>query len=164
MARLARSVATLRVIEDNLVPERISSVLGCTPTHAQRKGDRVPMRESERVVGFGSWRLDATDTEPEEVDSQVSEILAKLTSNLEAWRALGKQFRVELFCGWFMDEGNEDLSISPGNMIALGARGIECNLIFTRPALMLNLAVNSDALRPSAAARPISANRRLRLR
>jgi hypothetical protein len=47
------------------------------------------MKGSERAVGFGSWRLDATDTEPEDVDSQVSEILAKLTSNLGAWTALG---------------------------------------------------------------------------
>jgi len=86
------------------------------------------------VVGFGLWRLDATDTEPEDVDSQVSEILAKLTSNLEAWSALGKQFRVELFCEWFMDEGNEGLSISPGNLIALGVRGIELQLDIYAPS------------------------------
>lgn len=134
MARLARSVATLRFIGDNLVPEEISSVLGCTPTRAHRKGDRVPIKDSERVVGFGLWRLDATDTEPEDVDSQVSEILAKLTSNLEAWSALGKQFRVELFCEWFMDEGNEGLSISPGNLIALGVRGIELQLDIYAPS------------------------------
>ena len=134
MARLARSVATLRFIGDNLVPEEISSVLGCTPTRAHRKGDRVPIKDSERVVGFGLWRLDATDTEPEDVDSQVAEILAKLTSNLEVWSALGKQFRVELFCGWFMDEGNQGLSISPGNLIALGVRGIELQLDIYAPS------------------------------
>jgi Domain of unknown function (DUF4279) len=134
MAQLARSVATLRIIGDHLVPDEVSTLLGSSPTHAQRKGDQIPIRGGERVARFGMWRLAATDTEPEDVNSQVTEILEKLTSDLASWRSVAGQFQVNLFCGWFMQEGNEGLSISPANLVALGERGIELDLDIYAPS------------------------------
>ena len=128
MAQLARSVATLRIIGDDLVPDEVSKLLGGTPTHSQRKGDAIPLKSGERVARGGMWRLAATDREPEDVDAQISEILEKLTPDIESWRSLAGRFRVNLFCGWFMEEGNEGLSISPANLVALGERGIELDL------------------------------------
>ena len=134
MARLARSVAALRIIGDDLIPEEVSSLLACEPTHAQRKGDRIPIKSGELVAKFGMWRLSASDKEPEDVDSQVAEILAKLTTDLDAWASLASRFRVNVFCGWFMNEGNEGLSISPANLVALGERGIELELDIYAPS------------------------------
>lgn len=134
MAQLARSVATLRIIGDDLIPDEVSALLGCSPTHAQRRGDHVPMKHGERVASFGMWRLAATDTEPENVNSQIGQILEKLTSDLASWRSLAGRFRVNLFCGWFMEEGNEGLSISPSNLVALGERGIELDLDIYAPS------------------------------
>ena len=109
-------------------------LLGCEPTHAQRKGDRTPVKSGERVAKSGMWRLLASDKEPEDVDSQVAEILGKLTADLDAWGSLSSRFRVNLFCGWFMNEGNEGLSISPSNLVALGERGIELELDIYAPS------------------------------
>ncbi len=134
MARLARSVASLRIIGDDLIPEEVSSLLACEPTYAQRKGDRNPSKSGEREAKGGMWRLLASDEAPEDVDSQVAELLGKLTSDLEAWRSLTSRFRVDMFCGWFMDEGNEGLSIAPFNLAALGERGIQLELDIYGPS------------------------------
>jgi len=119
---------------DDLVPEEVSSLLGCEPTHAERKGDRIPANAGERIARSGSWRLRATDKEPENLDSQVAEILGKLTQDLSAWRALTARFRIDLFCGWFMEKGNEGVSISPATLLALGERGIELGLDIYAPS------------------------------
>lgn len=133
MARLARSVATLRIIGDDLVPDEVSKLLGGTPTRAHRKGDEIPLRGAQCLARTGMWRMAATETVPEDVDAQISEILGKLTPDLESWRSLASRFRVNLFCGLFMEEGNEGLSVSPSNLIALGERGIELDLDIYAP-------------------------------
>lgn len=96
MAHLARSVATLRIIGDDLVPEEITSLLGAPPTRAERKGEAIPTRKGQRIAKTGGWRLEATAREPEDLDAQVSEILSRLTSNLEAWRTLRERYRLDL--------------------------------------------------------------------
>lgn len=129
MACLARSVASLRIFGDDLQPDTVSKLLGCAPTRAWAKG-HVELGKSGRefTKKSGGWRLDASDTEPENLDGQVSEILAKLTSDLGAWAELGRHFQVDLFCGWFMEASNEGVSVSTATMRALAERGIELSL------------------------------------
>ena len=74
------------------------------------------------------WSLSASDSEPENIDAQVSEILAKLTDDLVAWKKLSEKHDIDLFCGLFMEASNEGLSISPATLNSLGARGIELAL------------------------------------
>lgn len=74
------------------------------------------------------WRLRAKETEPENLDGQVSELLGQVTSDLSVWSDIATRFRVDLFCGWFMGSGNEGVEISPETMIALGQRGIQLSL------------------------------------
>ena len=84
MAHLQRSVATLRIIGDDLVPERITELLGCEPTASQTKGQIIRGHKTgqEIVMKKGMWRLEATDCEPEDLDRQVPELLGKLTQDL----------------------------------------------------------------------------------
>ena len=70
------------------------------------------------------WFLIAAVREPEGLDAQVAEILGKLTDDLDVWAARARRFDLEVFCGWFMDETNEGVRISPKTLAALGARGI----------------------------------------
>jgi Domain of unknown function (DUF4279) len=65
---------------------------------------------------------------PEDTDGQVAEILGKLTDDLSVWLSVCQQYQVDLSCGWFMEETNEGLSISPKTMSALAARGIELDI------------------------------------
>lgn len=124
MANLARAVAALRIDGDKLDPEEISTALGCTPSQAWRKGEAV----KTYLKKSGGWRLDATDTEPENLDAQVRELLTRTTDNLDIWRELSRRFEVDLFCGWFMEESNEGVCISPETLSALGTRGITLSL------------------------------------
>ena len=130
MAHLHLSVATLRIVSDDLVPERITKLLGCEPTDSQTKGQIIRGHKTgrERVTKIGMWRLKATDCEPEDLDKQVAELLGKLTQDLSIWASLSKQFAIDLFCGLFMEESNEGVEVSAETLMALGQRGIVLGL------------------------------------
>ena len=98
MGAVRKSVATLRIVGDDLVPEEISRRL-VVPTH-----------------------------EPGNLDMQIRELLDKVTSDLEVWRDLVHTYRVDLFCGLFMESGNDGVTLSPTSLAALGQRGIELQL------------------------------------
>lgn len=72
----------------------------------------------------GHWSLVATECEPEDIDSQVSEILSKLPGDLAIWKELASKYHIDLFCGIFMEESNEGMDISPRTLEELGKRGI----------------------------------------
>jgi hypothetical protein len=129
MAALAKSKASLRVFGDNLSPQEVTESLGCPPTEAWLKGD-VRQFESGRTVvrKTGAWLLEATESEPAAFDAQVSEILHKTTPDLMVWATLNKKYEIDLFCGWFMNESNEGVSVTPETLRKLGERGIELSL------------------------------------
>ena len=125
MAHLHRAVATLRIAGDDLVISEVSALLGAEPSIAREKGKewRTPSGKST-IARTGQWHLHAGDTEPENLDAQVEELLGKLTSDLSVWESLSAKFEVDLFCGWFMQEWNEGVNVSPSTLKALGERGI----------------------------------------
>jgi hypothetical protein len=134
MAALARSVVTLRIGGDDLNPSELSQLLGATPTFACVKGEpRKP--GSKAIARTGQWSLRAADAEPADMDSQISEILGKLPSDLDIWRSLGARYEIDLFCGWFMDETNEGLEISPETLSALGDRGVKLGIDLYAPTV-----------------------------
>ena len=126
MPALQRTVATLRISGSDLDPDEISRLLGCSPTRSHRKGE-TPER-SHGVTWLpakvGNWRLDATPTEPEDFNGQVSELLDQMSDDLAIWHNLADRFRVDLFCGWFMQERNEGIDIEPRTLSMLGTRHI----------------------------------------
>ena len=130
MPSLQRAVASLRIGGAELEPEEISRLLRVRPTHAQRKGQELPSKSSPtpRIAKSGLWRLKASDTEPENLDSQVAELLAKCNATLGVWQTLATKYEIDLFCGWFMGGGNEGVEISPKTLLALGQRGIRLSL------------------------------------
>ncbi len=128
MAALAHSRATLRLFGDDLVPEEITALLGAEPTRSTFRGQVNELTRAPKVWRTGSWRLEAPDADPANPDGQIAEILDELTPDLEVWRALTARFKVDLFCGWFMAEGNEGVSLSPDTLRALGERGIRLEI------------------------------------
>ncbi len=77
---------------------------------------------------MGVWRLQATDREPEDMDSQIREILSQTTSDLAVWRSIAEKHKIDLFCGLFLGGSNEGMTLSPQSLLALGERGIEMGL------------------------------------
>ena len=65
MATISSAKATLRIMGDSLIPEEVTSMLGGTPTEAQRKGQELRgLAGIPRTAKFGMWRLRATETTP----------------------------------------------------------------------------------------------------
>jgi Domain of unknown function (DUF4279) len=129
MAELSRAVAALRIVGDDLLPDDVTNLLGVPPTRSFARGDEVRHRRGPiRVARFGLWILDAPETRPADVDTQVSELLGPLTSDLGTWHEMAARFSVDLFCGWFMKLGNEGLAIAPGTLKALAERQIVLDL------------------------------------
>jgi hypothetical protein len=59
---------------------------------------------------------------------KIREILEQLPNNLEVWKDLAARFKIDMFCGLFMDRTNEGLGFSPDTLLELGKRGIELGL------------------------------------
>src|SRR5258708_784479 len=129
MGSVQKSVATLRILGDELVPDQVSSQLGCPPTASHQKGDTIGAGErAESITRTGRWSLRSTDHEPESLDAQIVEILSKVTNDMEVWGSLVSRYRVDLFCGLFMASENDGLTLSSSSLTALGQRGIKLSL------------------------------------
>ena len=82
------SVASLRIFGDALVPSDVTARIGATPTWSYQKGDvKVTRSGRELVRKNGMWLLESSDKEPEDLNSQVVELLACLTKDIAAWKA-----------------------------------------------------------------------------
>jgi hypothetical protein len=130
MAQVQRSVVSLRIGSDGLIPDEITRVLGATPTHTQVKGEKIVGTKTGhvRIAKFGMWRLSASDRVPEDMDGQIQEILGQATNDLAVWRSIAEKHRMDLFCGLFLRVSNEGMTLSPKSLAALGERGIELGL------------------------------------
>ncbi len=129
MGVLDHSVATLRFLGDDLVPENLSALLGALPTKSCKKGQEIvsPSTNNVRIAKTGSWRLNAERRKPEDVEAQIFELLDQLTNDLGIWESLSA-YKPNLFCGIFMGSGNDGLPLSASVMLALGQRGIALGL------------------------------------
>jgi len=103
---LQQSTLALRIFGDDLIPEEVSALLGCEPTHAYRKGQ---VRQTPSYIAkTGSWLLEAADAEPGDLEAQIAEVLGRVTQDLHVWRQLVQKFEVDLYCGAFLRERNID--------------------------------------------------------
>jgi Domain of unknown function (DUF4279) len=130
-----RSVASLRILGDDLVPDEVTQLLGCEPTQAWFKGQVLIGKNTgrERIVRTGAWCIEASECTPDDLNGQVFEILGRLNSDLDVWASLASRFRVDLFCGLFMSKSSEGFTLSPQALLALGSRRIEFDLCLYGP-------------------------------
>ncbi|HSE25410.1 MAG TPA: DUF4279 domain-containing protein, partial [Pyrinomonadaceae bacterium] len=67
--------------------------------------------------------------EPEDLalEEQVLKILSRVTEKREVWQRLTQQYKVDLFCGVFLNEGswNRGFSLSPTILKELAARNLK---------------------------------------
>jgi len=129
MPALESSVATLRFAGDDLIPDEITALLGTAPARARCKGATWVGPATGRVytARTGQWMLGADKRTPENLQAQVFEILGQLTDDLSVWQSL-RRYQPDMFCGLFMANRNDGLSLSPEAMLALAQRGIVLGL------------------------------------
>lgn len=130
MGQISKSAAGLRIIGETLVPDEVTALLGCQPSKSQLKGQVIRSAKTgkERTCHTGSWHLHAEDCEPENLDGQITDLLGRMSSDLEIWKSLASRFRIDVFCGLFMEGTMEGLQISAESLRALGERGILLDL------------------------------------
>lgn len=132
MGPVTRSRASLRISGSDLDVGEITRLLGCQPTFARTRG--IPVKSgSDTVSPNGGWSLRAAEASPEDLNRQIQELLGKLTLDLEVWTLIGRRFNVDLFCGLFMEQGNQGASLSVESLNALSCRGIELSLDIYAP-------------------------------
>jgi hypothetical protein len=128
MGLLDRTDATLRFFGDALDPDEITERLGGAPTVGVRKGGVwLTSRGAERIARRGSWRLNTDRRQPGDLDGQITEIFALLTSNLAPWAEFAARYRADIFCGLWLSDGNQEIGLRPETMAAVGARGLALN-------------------------------------
>lgn len=129
MGVLDHSMATLRFFGEDLVPETLTALLGAAPSHACLKGQEIVGASTGkvRIAKTGSWRLNAERREPEDLESQIFELLGLVTDDLSIWESLSR-YKPDLFCGIFMAGRNDGLPLSAKALLALGQRGIALDL------------------------------------
>ena len=136
MSTASKSIVTLRISGDTLIPAEITQLLGAPPTGAETKGEEIVGRQTgkRRVAKTGMWRFSVADREPEEMDAQVRELFALLTSDLTVWRGLAERSKIDLFCGYFMADTNDGFGLSPQSLLLLAERGIEIQFDLNAPS------------------------------
>jgi len=130
MAELARSAAGLRIFGEDLDPEEITRLLGKAPTRSRRRGRPwfAPNGQPLGISPIGAWHVSAPRVEPGDLDAQIAAILDGLPEDPALWRDLCARYKIDLFCGLFMDGGNEGLRLSPQTLAGLSSRGIPLEL------------------------------------
>lgn len=126
MGILHRSAASLNFYGDDLDPEELSQCLGALPDVGVRKGDAWRTRGGvEKIARTGSWRISAEDREPEDLDGQINSLLDGLADDFPAWRSFAERYRGRIFCGLFLESGNEGLALRSSTLTRLGERGLQ---------------------------------------
>src|ERR1043165_9657128 len=100
-----RVKVSLRVFGEKLDPNEISRILRCEPTSQTKKGEVIvgPLAR-QRIASFGRWLLDSVEDEGMDLEEQIFKLLSRVSSDLEIWKELTKKYKVDLFCGLFLDE------------------------------------------------------------
>ena len=146
MSQLAKSVISLRVGGDAVLPEQVTALLGVQPSMSYRKGELHTASTGRSFVRpIGLWLLRGREAEPEDVDAQVAEMLGKMNQDLSAWHALASEFKVDLFLGLFMSGTNEGFTLSATTLSSLANRHVEVGFDIYAPDQELSAEANAVA-------------------
>ncbi len=117
---------TLCVYADDLEPEDITRLLGCSASRSHRKGDLLgPPGIAART---GAWLLEWAGKTSGDLEAQIREILAKVTTDEKAWRQVAERCTIRMNCMLTLREWSRGLSLSPDLLGNLAKRGIELGI------------------------------------
>jgi hypothetical protein len=128
MPHLHHSFAALRIGGDSLEPDAISRLLGSRPTLAYVKGQIEPSKGKAIIRETGGWHLDAAEQQPGNLDAHVAELFGRVNNDLSAWATLSGEYKIDLFCVYFMSEADGSVEVSAQTLKVLGDRGIKLGL------------------------------------
>lgn len=120
----------LRILGDDLEPERVSATLGLQADRTHRKGDAIGKR-SRGIRRQGYWEIDSEPhvptTEPfERHAAWLLDRIEPVREQLHAWSKDG--WLVDLWVGAFTDAGHGGPVVGPEILLRLGNLGLVLNL------------------------------------
>jgi hypothetical protein len=130
MSALSKTAVSLRFFGDDLNPDEVTQLLGKEPDKAERRGD---VRSRGYTVRRGIWSVRAGDCTPGDLDGQIAELLAGMTNDLAVWQRLASVYQADVFCGLFLEQNNEGISLSPQALQLLSERGIKLDFDIYAP-------------------------------
>ena len=134
MSTLNRCQAALRIFGDDLIPEELSHLFNHPYTKGWVKGHEFTTSSGSVVVKkTGAWILEGEVTESGDFDGQIARLLGCIDLSLGEWVSLATRFEFDIFCGWFMRDSNEGISVSPRTMRMLVERNITLSVDIYAP-------------------------------
>lgn len=127
-------MASIGFYGDDLNPAELTEAFAVEPSVGVRAGE--PWRTAkgaEKIARRGSWRIRAERREPGDLDTQINELLDRMSEDLQAWRLFSERYRGRVFCGLFMASGNEGLTLRSDTLGRLAERGLLIDLDIYAP-------------------------------
>ena len=102
-----RTEMSLRANSTVAERDEVSALLRCQPDDTRRH-----------------WVIRAPTAHNGGLDVQLSALLARCTADLDAWNVVTSKWKVDLFCGLFMERPNRGLCLNADSLKRLAERGI----------------------------------------
>jgi len=108
------SQVSLRIFGDDLDPGEISNILGVASTHSERKGEVIieNVTKNKRTATTGRWSISSNLPSETDVEDKPSELLDQVSNGEAVWDLINKKYKVDIFCGMFMEAENREFSLS----------------------------------------------------
>jgi hypothetical protein len=116
------SSATLALYGDELDPDAVTTLLGCAPTRAHRKGDR--RREKSVPATTGAWLLRVESRAPDGPGELIERLLSRFPPDPAFWIAVTAQYTLQIRIG-VHTKGNFGFHVSPPVLAAIATTGAE---------------------------------------
>jgi len=123
MGTVYETAVSVRFGGVDLDPDEITRLLGVEPEAAHRYGD--PMPNGRGTWRRGLWVRRVPRSSPGDIETQVRSLFARMSSDLIVWQDLSLRYHGDIFCGLFLEDSNEGISISPDCIRAIADRGLQ---------------------------------------
>jgi hypothetical protein len=97
---------------EDLDPEAISRLLGCSPTRSHRKGEARAGRSA--IAGpweAGVWLLTVEGKAPQTANELLVELLRRIPDDETLWIELSTRWRVSILFGLFLEQWNRGFEL-----------------------------------------------------
>ncbi|MGB9080166.1 MAG: DUF4279 domain-containing protein [Desulfuromonadaceae bacterium] len=103
---------SLCIYGEKLIPDVITEILRCQPTHAHKKGDKKGPRSPALVFEQGAWILNVQGEPPMTAEVLTRKLLMMVPSNPEIWKQLKDKFEIQIRYGIHMSGWNKGFGLS----------------------------------------------------
>lgn len=121
---------SLRVFGDDLDPEYVSRLLGVAPSLVRAKGEVRHSGGREVAERTGLWLLEVEYSPASMLADVIEALLDRFPSDMAVWAELTARYRVDLFCGLFLESWNRGVMLPAALLGRLAARGVDFHLDF----------------------------------